>query len=204
MLKRHYIYLITIFTLTACLTVDKEGSENSAENNFKADTIKTNEIELDRDSLKDDNTIGVPIDIFELKGLSFLTVTSGVWPHSESKTFCKPYDHKFFGHYQLIDKSEDKFEFIGQLIVSVPNSSENWTYENDYETFVEIKLENRKIRIWKDIGVGTKEAKLNSFIGDNFHYKKGTMIYAELGDYSLNATILGDTISKLTVGKYCK
>ena len=204
MLKRHYIYLITIFTLTACLTVDKEESENSAENNFKADTLKTKEANLNSDSLKDEKTFGQPIDIFELKGLTFLTVTSGVWPHSESKTFCKPYDHKFFGHYQLIDKSDDKFGFIGQLIVSVPNSAENWTYENDYETFVEIKLENSKIRIWKDIGVGTKETQLKNFIGDNFHYKKGTMIYAELGDYSLNATILGDTINKLTVGKYCK
>lgn len=204
MLKRHYIYLITIFTLTACSAVDKEGNEISTENNFKADTLKTNELNLDSANLKNEKTFGGPIDILELKGLKFLTVTSGVWPHSESKTFCKPYDHKFFGHYQLIDKSDDKFGFIGQLIVSVPNSAESWTYENDYEIFVEIKLENSKIRIWKDIGVGTKETQLKSFIGDNFHYKKGTMIYAELGDYSLNATILGDTINKLTVGKYCK
>ncbi|MDT8346360.1 MAG: hypothetical protein RQ756_01060, partial [Flavobacteriaceae bacterium] len=91
MLKRHYIYMITIFTLTACITVDKEESENSADNNFKADTLVTNEIELDSDSIKDDKTFGEPIDIFELKRLSFLTVTSGVLPHSESKTFCKSY-----------------------------------------------------------------------------------------------------------------
>lgn len=186
------------------MTVDKEGNEISAENNFKEDTLETKIISLDSNSLKDEKTFGEPIDIFKLKGLTFLAVTSGVWPHSESKTFCKPADHKFFGHYQLIDKSDDKYGFIGQLIVSVSNSAESWTYENDYETFVEIKLQNSKIRIWKEIGVGTKETQLKSFIGDNFHYKKGTMIYAELGDFSLNATILGDTINKLTVGKYCK
>lgn len=204
MLKRHYIYLITIFILTACLTVDKKESENSDENNFIADSLNTTVINQYSESFKDEKTFREPIDIIELKRLPFLTVTSGVWPHSESKTFCKPNKHKFFGHYQLIDKSDDKFGFIGQLIVSVPNSAEYWTYENDYETFVEIKLENSKIKIWNDIGVGTEETQLKSFIGDNFHYKKGTMIYAELGDYALNATILGDTINKLTVGKYCE
>jgi hypothetical protein len=186
------------------LTVDKEVNENLDETNLKTDTLVTNKISLDKSNSEEKVTFGEPIDILELKGQTFLTVTSGVWPHSESKTFCKSSDHKFFGHYQLIDKSDGKFEFIGQLIVSVPNSAEGWTYDNDYETFVEIKLESNKIRIWNELGVGNKESHLKKFIGDNFSYKKGSTIYAELGDYSLNAIILGDTIYKLTVGKHCK
>jgi hypothetical protein len=204
MLKRHYIYLTMFFALTFCSPVDKREHEISEKKNSNADTLATNKTSVDSDSLQGNKTFGEPIDIKELKGLTFLTVTSGVLPHSESKTFCKPSDHKFFGHYQLIDKSDDKFGFIGQLVVSVPNKAESWTYENDYETFVEIKLESRKIIAWKEIGVGTKETHLKSFIGDNFYYKKGTTIYAELGDYTLNATIFGDTINKLTVGRYCK
>jgi hypothetical protein len=193
-----------LFALTACLQVEKKENEIPEEKTSNTDTLETNKIIIDSDSLQADKTFGEPINILELKRLTFLTVTSGVLPHSESNTLCKPSDHKFFGHYQLIDKSDDKFGFIGQLVVSVPNKAESWTYENDYETFVEIKLESKKIRVWKEIGVGTIETHLKSFIGDNFNYKKGTMIYAELGDYSLNATILGDTINKLTVGKYCK
>jgi hypothetical protein len=204
MLKRHHLYLIILFTSTACLTVDKKGNDNSDETNLKTDTLVPNKISLDRGISEERETFGEPIDILVLKGQTFLTVTSGVWPHSESKTFCKSSDHRFFGHYQLIDKSDEKFEFIGQLIVSVPNSAEGWTFDNNYETFVEIKLESNKIRIWNELGVGNKETHLIKFIGDNFSYKKGTTIYAELGDYSLNATILGDTINKLTVGKYCK
>lgn len=202
MLKSNYIYLIAIFTLISCSAIDTKESEISTENIFKVDTLNPKVDELD--SLKVEQTFEDPIDIIELKGLSFLTVTSGVLSHSESKTFCKPLDHDFFGHYHLIDKSDDKFEVIGQLIVSVPKSAENWTFENDYETFVEIKLENNKVRLWEDLGVGAKAAYLENFIGDNFYYQKGTMVYAELGEYSLDATILGDTINKLTVGKYCK
>jgi hypothetical protein len=102
-----------------------------------------------------------------------------------------------------MDKSDSKFGFIGQLVVSVSCNSENWTYNNDSESFVELRLENKGIKIWKEIGVGTTENDLNSFLGSNFHYKKGTMIVAEINDYTLNATILGDTINTLTIGKYC-
>ncbi len=203
-LKQKYVLLIALIIFTACGSSDKRGAEVSDSINSNVDTVASIGTNSTSADLNKEKTIEVPVDIAELKRSPFLSVTSGVLPYSESKAFCQPQKHSFFGHYQLIDKSDDQLGLMGRLIVSVPNKTKKWSYESTDETFVEIKLASKKIKVWKEIGIGTKEDQLNSFIGDSFHYKKGTMIYAVLGDYTLNATILVDTIHELTVGKYCK
>ena len=65
-------------------------------------------------------------------------------------------------------------------------------------------LYSNEVKIWDSISVGMKEKNLLNFIGNNFNYKKDTIVYAELGDYTATFTILADTINKLKVGKYCK
>ena len=142
-----------------------------------------------------------PIDIYELKTLSGLTTTSGIVTHSKTKNLCVQGDSLgFYGFYYLIDKS------IGRPfgILKIHTTDENWRFDSKNEKFAEITLESNKVAVWDSIKVGLSEQKLKEFIGDRFHYKKGTMIYSELDSYEGVFTILNDTIRKLTIKNDCK
>lgn len=197
---QHIIPVILLIFLIACSEVSGNNEETLDEN--------IQETELSNDSLliikKEFEEFKAPIDMNLLKNLPDITTTSGVLPNSESTELCRPSDFGFFGHYQLLENGKYGNDFIGQLNVFVTDNAENWKFNNTNEIFSEIRLESNKIKVWGKIGVGTSQSDLREFISDNFSYKKGTIIYAELGEYTLNATILGDSINKLTVGKYCK
>ena len=146
-----------------------------------------------------------PIDIKIIKYLPDIVTTSGVLPTKESENLCKPNAKGFFGRYYLVHKQANiKNPIFGQLIVYVTGKADNWKYNNNNETFAQLTLTSSQIRLWDKIKIGTTEKELLRFIGKSFHYKKGTLIYSEINEYSLQCIISADTINKLTVSKYCK
>jgi hypothetical protein len=146
-----------------------------------------------------------PVDIKIIKHLPDIVTTSGVLPTKESENLCKPNTKGFFGRYYLVHKQTGvKDPVFGQLIIFVTGKADNWKYDNNNETFAQLILTSSQIKLWDKIKIGTTEKDLLNFIGKNFHYKKGTLIYSEINEYSLECTILADTINKMTVSKYCK
>ncbi len=146
-----------------------------------------------------------PVDIKKIKNFPDVFTTSGVVPTKESEKLCKQNSNGFFGRYILVHKQTSaKDPIFGQLIVYVTGSADNWKYDNSNETFAELTLTSSQIKLWDKIKIGTSENELLNFIGENFHYKKGTVIFSEINEYSLQCTILADTINKLTIGKYCR
>ncbi len=161
-----------------------------------------NERVEDYDSLLDQKAnLSDPIDIYKLKNLNGLNITSGVVTHSETKDLCVQGESLgFYGFYFLVD------ETIGKPfgVLRIHNSDEDWSFDSKNEKFAEIILESNRVSVWDSIHVGLSEKKLKDFIGDRFHYKKGTMIYSELDSYEGIFTILNDTINKLTIKNNCK
>ena len=145
-----------------------------------------------------------PIDIKLIKHLPNVVTTSGVLPTKESINLCRPNSKGFFGHYFLVhQQSGAKDPIFGELIVYVTGTADKWKYDNNDETFAKLTLTSSRVKLWDKINIGTSEKDLLNFIGKNFHYKKGTIIFAEINEYSLQCTVLADTINKLTVGKFC-
>ena len=183
----------------------------SCTNRSMPDTIPLTEMEqtIDTATYQSDTLwplqtqIDPPIDITELKKLPFLTTTSGVLPISESENLCKPEVDGFFGHYYLINE-DNNWVHIGELYVYAEGEPENWQYDTAIETFAKIKLLQSDIKVWDIIGVGTHEKDVIAFIGQNFHYKKGTILHADINEYSADFTILADTINRLTIRRNCK
>ncbi len=144
--------------------------------------------------------LSTPIEIYELKNLNGLTITSGVVSHSDINELCVQGDSSgFYGFYYLIDNSINKP--LGTL--KIHTTDENWKFDSKHERFAEIILESNRVSVWDSIKVGLSEKKLNDFIGNRFHYKKGTMIYSELDSYEGIFVIQKDTISKITIRNNC-
>lgn len=191
MLYKILIFLVIPLILVGCNTTVKSKKD------LEGDMDK-NQVEEAREM-----QLGEPIDIFQLKKLDFISTTSGVLSHTDSKDFCAPTDHQFFGQYFLLDRADEQSEILGKLIVSVPKRVKVWTYENDYESLVQLELESNKVSLWNKIRVGTSDSELMNFIEPYFSYKKGVFIYAWLGGYALAAEMEGTAVKKLIVTKIC-
>lgn len=189
---------IYILTLVICFSCNnkKQSDEVLTENKTQIDTAEKLEA---KDSLK--RSYPSPIDIQEFKK-SLNSFTSGVLATQDSKDFCNPDNTKFFGFYFLLGRGG--CGPFGTLTISLPHKPKKWLADDPNEEFEEIKLNTNEVKVWDSVSVGMKEKDLIKFIGSNFHYKKGTTIYTELGDYSASFTIDSDTICKLKIGKYCK
>lgn len=146
------------------------------------------------------NSFPPPINIHKLKE-SLKSFTSGVLSTPDSKVFCNPENMKFFGFYFLLGhRGGGPF---GTLTISLPQKPKTWVADDPQEEFEEIELNSNEAKVWDSVSVGMPEKAIIKFLGKNFHYKKGTTIYSELGNYSAAFTIQADTISKLKVGIYC-
>lgn len=146
-----------------------------------------------------------PVDIKIIKNLPNILTTSGVLQTNETENLCRQSSTGFFGRYFLVRKQTGvKDPIFGQLIVYVTGKADNWKYDNNNETFAQLTLTSGQIKLWDKIKIGTSQKELLNFIGKNFHYKKGTIIYSEINEYTLECTVLADTINKLTIAKYCK
>lgn len=187
--------------MISCINAEK--NENKILNNdiFIADSLNVKSENI----LKKNKEFNYPVDLKKLLSEDFLETTSGVIPKSETKNFYKPFETGFFGSYTLLNTNDTtEKRYIGNLIVFTTEQAENWRQDSENQFFVEIELEQPIIFVWDSISVGISENKLLDFIGDNFHYKKGTLIYSELGDYTCNFYIVADTIRQIKIGKYKK
>ena len=137
-----------------------------------------------------------PLDLIKVK--ERFDNTSSVLSSEKSNEFCNPNKSYFFGMYFLIGNNETPF---GRLTIYIKDKVGVWQSDNTNEEFAEINLKTDEIAVWDSIVVGMKEKELLDFIGSSFHYKKGTSVYAELGEYSGRFRINADTICELTVGK---
>lgn len=198
-MNRYLTLILLIFFLISC----KKGTEKEA-------TKVENKIEIaDEGSVQENNFERVmsefsdPINLTEIKNLEFLTTTSGVVPHSELESLCKQEKEGFYGFYHLINKDQ-KYRMIGLLTVYTTDQPENWKLNSKNESLSILELKTNDIKVWDSISIGTDQSKLLDFIGNSFHYKKGSTLYAELGEYKSSFIISKDTISGIRIVKSCK
>lgn len=197
---RQLLLIGLVLTLTSCNNFDRQETYS--------DTLTKQSVITDSafKGLDSANIINEyfppPVDIYEVKHLPFLYNTCEIWSASRSKELYCPDRSKYFGRYYLVNNTN--WVRFGELVVFTTDKPQDWKYENNAETFAEIKLETADVKVWDSIGVGTKEKDLIKFFGKNKYYKMGTDLYCDLGEYTASFTILADTVNKLTVGKYSK
>ncbi|WP_130287496.1 hypothetical protein [Aquimarina brevivitae] len=198
-MKRYLILVLLSFLLVFC---KKETEKESIKIENKIETLEANSIEK--------NNPEIPIRVFadlinltETKSLEFLTTTSGVVPHSDLESLCKQEKEGFYGFYHLINKDQ-KYRMIGMLTVYTTDKPESWKFNSKNESLSILELKTDDIKVWDSIAIGTEKSKLLDFIGTSFHYKKGSTLYAELGEYKSSFTISNDTISGIKIVKSCK
>ena len=170
-------------------------------NSERVDQIKENLVETDTKE-RQEALFAEPINIGAIKQLGFITTTSGVVPIAEAESFCQQQNEGFYGFYHLINKTNN--QMIGVLTIFTTDQPQDWKVTSKRESLFRIKLETNDIQVWDSISVGMNENNLSDFIGDHFHYKKGTTMYAELGDYKSNFTINSDTISRIEITRSCE
>ena len=193
------IFILTLF-FTSCNNV--ENKDNITINN---NSVITDTFDIIPDTIKKNKEFSCPIDLKKLLREDFLETTSGIYRASETEEFFKPSISGFFGSYTLLNKNGPRGKkYIGDLIIYTTERAENWRQDSDNQFFIGIKLEQSTISIWDSVKVGISEKTLLDFIGENFHYKKGTTIYSELGDFSCSFIIKGDSVSFISVIKYKK
>ncbi|MFD1552538.1 hypothetical protein DNU06_17190 [Putridiphycobacter roseus] len=192
------IKVLSILSLVILISCSGDYSKNESEIKPKIEEVKCVESIIEVVS-----ALPNPINIVDLKNSKWLKTTSGIVTHSESRKLCIPNDSiGFYALYFLIDNAVDLP--IGVLKVHTDEDNKAWKFVSANEQFVEIKLSSNKIVLWDSIRVGLSEKRLLSFIGERFHYKKGTVIYSELDSYEGMFTIISDTIMELTVKNRCE
>src|SRR5690606_11765078 len=92
---------------------------------------------------------------------------------------------------------------VGRLTIYKDHAPVKWSYDDKDEEFVKLELQSGRIKVWDKVTVGDHKDSLLAFIGDRFHYHKGTIVVAEIGDYQGEFSILNDTIRELTVRRTC-
>ena len=146
---------------------------------------------------------GTPVNIDSLKAQPWLETTSGVLSKREALLLCPKDTSRHFGRYFLIDRFDGKGPF-GELTVHYSSESGNWLYLPNNDEFVGIVLRTDRISLWGELSVGDRESKILDFIGKRFHYKKGTVLVTDIGEFQCAFTILGDTVHELSVMRNCE
>lgn len=188
-----YLNILLVFILIGCFNPNQNGK--NLQNSNLSEKTEPDSIETEKSK--------TPVDILKLLNLNFLETTSGTLSKNERKRYLQANETGFFGSYELFYRHEDKeWSYIGYLVVFTTDKPDHWRQDSKNQKFIEIELEHPCISIWDTIRVGVSEKYLMKFIGNNFHYKKGNSIYAEIGEYSCDFTIINDTINRLKVGLY--
>jgi hypothetical protein len=173
------------------------GEHTEQSTKIYPDTIR--QISTKRTVVKPD--IYETIDINEIKGLDFLTTTSGVIPLSETKFLCKPDAAGFFGFYSLINKHTNTL--FGYLKVYVPESSKAWRFDSDNEYFSSIELVGSDIELLNKFKVGMSEYQLMESLGSSFDRKHEGVVYASFKKYVGSFCIDEARVKKVTVHRFC-
>lgn len=148
------------------------------------------------------SNLGAPLDIDSLESQEWLETTSGVLSDRETKDLCPKNASGHFGRYFLIDRGAQAMPF-GELTVHFQSHPAEWRYRNHEDEFVSLMLRTDRLRIWDTLAVGDQRSKVLVFVGKRFHYDKGSLLYATIGEYGCAFKILGDTIHDLTITKTC-
>lgn len=154
------------------------------------------------DSTLAGDDLGPPVNIDSLKAKAWLETTSGLLSKKESELFCPKNASGHLGRYFLIDRIEGKGPF-GELTVYFSSEPGGWRYLPNTDVFAGLVLRTDRIAIWDSLSVGDPKSKVLDFIGKRFHYKKGAVLVANVGQFLCAFTILGDTIHDLSVTKSC-
>ncbi len=197
-MNKNILLIALIFTLLSC----KKRIENGRTVIKKKTEIVDENSIPEIDSKKLNKKFPEPLNLKNIKNLEFLTTTSGVVAHSQVESLCKQDEEGFYGFYYLINK-EKKHRKIGLLTVYTTDKPENWKFNSENESLSIIELQTDDLKVWDSIAVGISQSKLLNFIGKNFHYKKGSTLYTEIGEYKSSFTISKDTISEILIVKSC-
>ncbi|KAA1240784.1 hypothetical protein [Aquimarina sp. RZ0] len=195
-------YLILILLSLFLVSCKKETKKEPVEIKNKIEVVEKKSVQENNPEIPI-REFSDPINLTEIKNLEFLTTTSGVVPHSELESLCKQNEEGFYGFYHLINKNK-KYWMMGLLTVYVTDKPESWKFNSKNETLSMLELKTDDIKVWDSISIGISQSKLLDFIGTSFHYKKGSTLYAELGEYKSSFTMSKDTVSGIKIVKSCK
>jgi hypothetical protein len=196
-----YFGIVLIIGVMTCQnrTNLEDSTTESTSNGFNnADDLGKNT------DLSSEDYLTAPIDIIAIKNRFSKYSTSGVLPLNERKRYPTSNSNGFLGFYELLENEQSEIKYIGHLIVHVNGTPEKWRYDNTDETFVSIRLYSGNILIWNRLGIGSSESDVLKFINGNFHYEKGSTLYCEIGDFSIEFTITEGTVTELEVIKMYK
>jgi hypothetical protein len=189
--------ILSVLLLFGCNNHENDNKIEIAQNDLSSDTVeiqnKTFELEP-------------PLDITSLSEVEQLDWNSGV--ANSKNEYCYNSSDGHYGFYSLIDKRKLKTNnideiLVGRILIHRKKSKSVWTEKDTTQKIQRIELRSDILTLWQELKVGLSNEDLLNFIGDNFHYQKGTVLYAELPGYNCNFTILSDTIAEIIIDKKC-
>jgi hypothetical protein len=123
--------------------------------------------------------------------------TSGILSKKEQKDLYKPDSIGFYGFYNLVDSLS--MDLCGFLVVYNKGIPKNWKYDNTDDIFILLDYQKGDMTFFNGIKIGQQELVLQEKLKDCFHYKKGTMIHADIDNYSTDLYLDNDTISRIRI-----
>lgn len=158
-LKGNILVALTLVLIWSCNSKHKNGETSTTPPNKGVITEGKN---LPGDIVPD---AYLPIPGFE--DYKKYCETSSVLLNSKWAKYKKPSDEGIIGYYTLFNgdrKRNNKFEYIGELAVFVPNGK-NWSFDDPNQTFLGIRLQRPGIRLMNSIEVGSSIQHLKSELG---------------------------------------
>ena len=195
---RNYISIFILLLIQSCSNI--RDNESYVDNQNK-DTV-SKKLTIINDSLNSSSTsYGPPFELLKVKELCKDYTTTSMVSKKDYKNQCVNNKEGFLGSYNLFIKGYARP--VGYMIVLCTDDPNHWNYNTKNEDLIEIEINSSKIIAWDSIKVGMKENILINFLNKSFHYKKGTLIYSEIGNYIGEFKINSDTIEKMTIKKNC-
>lgn len=187
---------ILCLLLAACKSPDNVANEHFTDSLSKP----SSRVEA---SVPEREKMPPPMDLTVLSTTPHLSYTSGGSP--ANGTLCDSTADGFYGFYSLIDtRVHSSNPYVGTLTIFRPGSDmSDWTPTDTNQLFRSVNLQSGMLTVWDSMRVGMSERALKHFIGDRFHYKKGPLLFAEIGGYDCSFSILGDTIHEIEVKVRC-
>lgn len=143
-----------------------------------------------------------PFDIQHIKTRANKSSTSGVVPHSQSKSFCKQLGTGFYGFYYLLMNDSHNGP-VGLMTVYTNDHPNRWRYDTVNELLYSLELETKDITLWDSISIGMNKNDLLEFInGNTIDYNKNQIV-TTLGDFNSTFQISNDTVYHIKIERNC-
>ena len=137
------------------------------------------------------------LNLIEIKKMHQKYSTSGILSKKGQTDLYRPDSIGFFGSYNLVDSVS--MDFCGLLVVYNKGIPQNWKYDNSDDIFILLDYQKGDLTFFNGIKIGLKEKELQEKLEDFFHYKKGTMIHADIDNYSTDLYLENDTLSRIRI-----